>query len=112
MNAKVSRLVRERDPHCWHCSTSSGLVLHHRANRGMGGSKILDTPQNMIMVCRVYNDQMESQADVAAAARDNGHKLGRYASPTMPVYDAYFKKWFILDTKGGKFESEPPAFLL
>jgi hypothetical protein len=78
----------------------------------MGGSKILDTTQNMILVCRTYNDEMESNADVANEARNNGHKLGRYASPTMPVWDNYRKRWFALDTKGGKFITEPPSFLL
>ena len=78
----------------------------------MGGSKILDTVQNMILVCRIYNDQMESDADVAQAARDNGHKLGRYASPSMPVWDEYRRTWFSLDTKGGKFVTDPPSFLL
>ena len=78
----------------------------------MGGSKILDTLQNMILVCRTYNDQMEADADVASAARENGHKLSRYASPSMPVYDEHLKRWFYLDTKGNKLQCDPPSFLL
>jgi len=78
----------------------------------MGGSKILDTTQNMILVCRTYNDEMESNADVANEARNSGHKLGHYASPTMPVWDNFRKRWFALNTKGGKFITEPPSFLL
>jgi hypothetical protein len=78
----------------------------------MGGSKILDTPQNLILVCSIYNNAMESDSVVANEARDNGHKLGRYASPSMPVWDDHRKQWFELDTKGNKTKCDPPLYLL
>lgn len=112
MNPKITQMVRARDQHCWHCGSMTNLVVHHRANRGMGGSKILDTAQNLIVVCRDYNNLMESDADVAAESRQLGHKLGRYASPSSPVYDAFFQRWYFLDTKGGKTPTDPPQFLL
>jgi hypothetical protein len=55
---------------------------------------------------------MESNAAVAAWARDLGLKLSRYASPTAAVFDNYAKKWYLLDLKGNKFETEPPTYLI
>jgi hypothetical protein len=112
MKPKIAQMIRARDEYCWHCGSMDKLVIHHRANRGMGGSKILDTTQNLILVCSDYNNLMESDPDVANRARDDGHKLGRYASPTMPAWDNVRKIWFELDTKGNKFRCDPPAFLL
>ena len=85
---------------------------HHRANRGMGSFKALDTLQNVIMVCADYNGRMESDADVAEFARDLGHKLSKFMSPAAPVFDNYSKKWYLLDQKGTKTETEPPNFLI
>ena len=39
----------------------------------MGSSKVLDTLQNVILVCSLYNGAMESDAAVANEARDLGH---------------------------------------
>lgn len=110
-NAEVRKL-RERDQYCWHCGTSQGLVPHHRANRGAGGSKLLDTLQNVILVCAVFNSEMESNAAVASWARDLGLKLSRYSSPASPVFDNYAKKWYLLDDKGNKHETEAPSYLI
>jgi hypothetical protein len=78
----------------------------------MGSSKVLDTLQNVIMVCSRYNGEMESDAAVANQARDLGHKLSKFASPSAAVFDNYQKKWFALDEKGNKFETEPPSYLI
>jgi hypothetical protein len=110
-NSDLKKL-RERDLYCWHCAAESNLVPHHRANRGMGSSKVLDTLQNVILVCSRYNGDMESDANVANQARDLGHKLSKFASPSAPVFDNFLKKWFYLDEKGNKHESEPPSYLI
>lgn len=78
----------------------------------MGGSKVLDGLQNVILVCSQYNGQMESDANIAAIARDLGHKLSKFMSPTAPVFDAFSRKWYVLDEKGGKFVTEPPTYLI
>lgn len=78
----------------------------------MGGSKILDNIQNVILVCSYYNGLMESDAVVANQARDLGHKLSKWISPSEPVYDQTLHKWYHLDTKGGKTITDPPAFLI
>lgn len=78
----------------------------------MGSSKVLDTVQNCILVCSAYNGLMESDADVANQARENGHKLSKFASPSAPVFDNVLKKWFYLDEKGNKTVTEPPSYLI
>jgi hypothetical protein len=78
----------------------------------MGGSKVLDSLQNVILVCSQYNGAMESDANVAAQARDLGHKLSKFMSPSAPVFDEFSRKWYVLDEKGGKFETEPPTYLI
>jgi hypothetical protein len=55
---------------------------------------------------------MESDAMVASLAREYGHKLSRYESPTAPCFDVWARKWYVLDEKGSKFETEPPSYLI
>ena len=110
-NSDIKKL-RSRDLHCWHCGLEDNLVPHHRANRGHGGSKLLDGLQNCILICAAYNFAMESNALIATQARDYGHKLSRYASPAEPIFDTTACKWYVLDDKGGKFETEPPSYLI
>ena len=110
-NSDLKKL-RDRDHWCWHCGAESDLVPHHRANRGFGGSKVLDTLQNIILVCSEFNGRMESDASVAEWARELGMKLSKFASPSAPVFDNWAKKWFYLDEKGNKTETDPPTYLI
>ena len=73
---------------------------------------MLDSLQNCILVCSLYNGAMEADADVARQARDNGHKLSKFMSPVAPVFDLWARKWYVLDEKGNKYESEPPQYLI
>lgn len=112
MKSSDIQKLRDRDLHCWHCGATSDLVPHHRANRGMGGFKVYDTLQNVIMICAIYNGLMESNAAVAKEARDLGHKLSKYQSPTQPVFDNWSRLWYFLDDKGNKVVTEPPSYLI
>jgi len=40
--------LEKRDPYCVHCGETTDLVIHHRKNRGMGGSKVL-VPQTRVL---------------------------------------------------------------
>ena len=99
---KVLKLVQARDSHCWHCGVEEDLVPHHRINRGMGGSKLLDTPDNLMMVCARWNGDMESNAELAATARGWGHKLPVWESLEHPVFDRTDFRWYFLLPDGGK----------
>jgi 5-methylcytosine-specific restriction endonuclease McrA len=93
---KVRDLILERDPHCYHCGQTEDLVPHHRKNKGMGGSKLLDTPDNLMMVCSKYNGDMESNPRVAQQARAWNHKLPVWESTDWPVFDVAGGWWFLL----------------
>jgi 5-methylcytosine-specific restriction endonuclease McrA len=101
---KVLKLVQARDDACWHCGAEDDLVPHHRINRGMGGSKLLDTPDNLMMICSRWNGDMESDAELAATARGWGHKLPAWESLEHPVFDRLGGWWYLLPD-GGRVES-------
>ena len=98
----VRRKLEQRDPYCLHCGETADLVIHHRKNRGMGGSKILDTYENLIRVCQIYNLQMESDSDTAAEAKEWGHKLESWQSMDEYVYDRCNGNWYELLPDGTK----------
>jgi hypothetical protein len=112
LKAADVRKLRARDLHCWDCGGTDNLVPHHRANRGMGGSKILDNLQNVILVCADYNGLMEADAQTAEYARDFGHKISKFSSPTAPVFDRATKIWYLVDNAGGKVATDPPSYLI
>jgi 5-methylcytosine-specific restriction endonuclease McrA len=103
---KLRKQILERDQHCWHCGQVWDLVVHHRVNRGMGGSKLLDTPDNLMAVCARWNGDMESDADVAAKARGWGHKLPAWEALSHPVYDVMGGSWWVLLPDGSMVESD------
>lgn len=91
MTKKELALLIARDPYCPHCGLGMPyLVPHHRKNRGMGGSKLLNNPANLLMVCADLNGKMEQQSQVAEDARLYGWKLKSWEDPLeVPVYDAW-----------------------
>jgi hypothetical protein len=99
---KSLTLLRARDPHCWHCGTPDDLVPHHRKNRGLGGSKLLDGLDNLMLVCAFYNGEMESTSQVAIQARGYGHKLARWEATDKPVFDCPTFTWYMLGEDGAR----------
>ena len=112
MKPKLIKLIKERDVWCWHCGAEDGLQIHHRRNKGMGGSVKLDRADNLIRVCAWLNYQMEQNAQVANDARDHGWKLGSWDGFDTPVFDKPLGAWFILTSDGRKVPSGPPSFLI
>lgn len=51
---------------------------------------------------------MESDANFAMLAVDNGWKLRSWTPYSNPVWNAWQKKWFVLDEQGNKTETDPP----
>jgi hypothetical protein len=96
--------VLQRDVCCWHCGRiDDTLVPQHRINRGMGGSKLLDTPSNLVALCSESNVLMESDSEFREKALMYGWKLMRYQIPkNTPIYDFYKGDWFLVDDNWNK----------
>lgn len=113
----ISKALRERiikrDNHqCWHCPEVEAISLQHRKNRGMGGSKILDVPSNLIVLCSAMNSAIESNAAIASRAKDFGWKLSSWDSFDHPVFNTNQNKWYVLDDKFNLVETEAPGYLI
>ncbi len=106
------RRAVEAHPYCPHCGATNGLQTHHRASRGMGGSKAMDRFDNYLRVCAALNYAMESDAAVAAEARDMGWKLGKWDGFDSPYFDRVQMKWYLLTEDGRKVETEAPNYLI
>jgi hypothetical protein len=79
------------------------FVPQHRINRGMGGSKALDRPANILVMCAHLNGLIESSAAAAASAREFGWKLERWMSPEdTPFYDNHTGHWYLIDNEFGR----------
>lgn len=112
INASMRRKIELRDPHCYHCGETTDLVLHHRKNRQMGGSKLLDRYDNLIRVCQQYNFLMESDAATAEHAKELGHKLASWQPFQNPLFDRAAGQWFVLGERGEKTPTDAPVYLI
>lgn len=108
IDKRMRAKLKLRDPYCLHCGVDTDLVVHHRKNRQMGGSKLLDHYSNLLMVCEEYNFRMESSGSVAEEARTKGHKLSSWADFSEPVYDECIGTWFRLEDNGTKTVVDSP----
>jgi hypothetical protein len=108
MNKKQFQNYLDRDTACPHCGTTGPeLVPQHRANRGMGGSKLRDRPSNIIVFCSLANGLMESSYGFAARARSLGWKLLSHQDPlTTPA--RLWDGWYFLDDSFGKTKTDEP----
>ncbi len=98
MNPKAFSKYLRRDGGCLHCGAVDVAIPHHRANRGMGSFKALNTPANIIAICSELNGLMESDADWAARARAYGWKISKHSNPEFePVYYPLEGRWYYLD---------------
>lgn len=112
MNARQFAKYLARDLHCV-CGCmgrEDTYVPQHRANRGMGGSKLLDRPANVIVMCSELNGLIESNADLAVLARAFGWKLERWQVPEeVPIYDRATGQWWLLDNEYNRIKQERKA---
>lgn len=97
----------DRDGHrCVCCSRTAAdapLTVHHRRNRGAGGSSdpLMNTAPNGLTVCWACNGEMESDPNFAEVARERGWKVSAYADPAeVPVL--YPDGWWLLTATSRK----------
>lgn len=77
--------IAERDGYfclmALHNCDGEGNVLHHRANRGAGGSKILDHPANLVLSCwRCNGDAEDASAIVRMDLIERGLRVEKAAT--------------------------------
>lgn len=105
MTPKQFQKYLDRDHYCLHCGATEALSPNHRAGRGMGGSKVLDRPANVIVLCSSMNLLIETTPAMAKLALERGWKIYRWESPeNKPVYDAVNGIWFLLDDNFNRVE--------
>jgi hypothetical protein len=69
----------------------------------MGGSKLLDNPANLILLCWFVNFEMEASDKAARIAEKAGWKISRYNdSLAIPVWHQPSQAWFLLDDAWGR----------
>lgn len=104
-------MIFDRDNYtCVSCGSEKELTIHHRVNRGAGGSKLFDKPAFLLTICNTCNGLFESDAAKATQARELGYKLHRNQKPPAdPTAIAVFYKkeqqWYKLDHQGTKRSS-------
>lgn len=112
MNGRQFALYLARDMHC-PCGCvgrEDTFVPQHRAGRGMGGSKNLDRPANIIVLCSDMNGLIESDPKLAAVAREYGWKLSRWQTPEdEPFYDLATGAWHLIDNLYNRTITEKKA---
>lgn len=111
MTPKQFQKYLDRDGGCVHCGETEAVSPNHRSNRGMGGSKLLDRPSNVIVLCSSMNSLIESSASMANYALERGWKLYRWETPeTKPFYDATKDRWFVLDNDFNRVDWTDPKY--
>ena len=102
-------LVRARDGHrCQRCGCSivdAPSSIHHRKLKGMGGSGLLESPENLIRMCGSGTTGCHGWAHGnPEQARAYGWIVRRLQDPAdVPVQT--YHGWMTLDTTGGKTPS-------
>ena len=111
---RMVRLVLERDgevcqlvlPGCTYLAT----VADHRANRGAGGSSLLDSPVNLVAACVTCNGLKETvHGDALQRLKDRGVRVMRAATNAKTLTNALAMpvqyrdgRWYLLDAVGGR----------
>ena len=99
-------LVYSRDGHrCQRCGISivdNPSSTHHRKLKGMGGSALLESPDNLIRMCGSGTTGCHGWAHGnVSEARALGFIVGRLQTPAdVPVKTHH--GWMLLDPTGGK----------
>lgn len=84
------------------CTVFRELTTQHRANRGIGGSKLRDEYSNLVTLCLSCNVLLEQDAAWAEIGRERGWKLASWENPTrVAVWFAWAGEWRVLDDEGG-----------
>lgn len=83
---------------CVLCNAVDPLEWNHRAAVGMGGSQRRPGAVEGVVLCRVCNQGIESDAGLMLRALAHGIKIRKWANPELvPLYVAHEFQWFALE---------------
>lgn len=103
MTPKEFARLLARDRYCLECGETEAISPNHRANRGMGGSKLRNRPSNLVVLCSLFNGAIEADPHAREMAIANGWKLNSWDDPlTIPVLDRITGESFLLDDNYGR----------
>jgi hypothetical protein len=103
-------LARDLRCPCGCVGREDTFVPQHRAGRGMGGSKLLNVPSNILVMCSILNGAIESDPNTAQQAREYGWKLFRWQDPeTTPFYDLHDGTWNLIDNNFNRTTTKKAA---
>lgn len=112
---EVRQLVIERDR--FRCvvdgvqvSEWEGYEVHHRSNRGSGGSKRdgVNGPANLILLCRPHHAWITNDHAGVVLAKHHGWVISKFSTPSsIPLNHSLLGRVF-LDEDGGYALVEPP----
>ena len=86
------------------------VEVHHRAGRGMGGSKAANRVGACLTVCRLHNNRMETDAVFMRLAYRRGWKVRRHgvrAPEDVAVWYPAEQAWFLLGDDGARVRLAP-----
>lgn len=102
MKSKDWQKLLDRDGGCVHCGEFVAVAPNHRINRGMGGSKLLDFPENLVVLCSSLNGLIESDSRWAAVALEFGWKLRSWDDArSAKFFNAILGEWVLPDGNWG-----------
>lgn len=91
---------------CVACGTLRDLTIHHRVNRGSGGSKMYDNYAHLLTICSPCNTAFESDAAYRELALVYGWKILRNTKPPIDPTKVAVKyaegNWYFLDNQGNR----------
>lgn len=97
------------------CCLGEGGVPHHRANKGAGGSRTLDHPANLVLVCSLCNGAAEDAGSMLRLdlierglriekAATNAQTLERVKATPVETLDG--ERWFLISATERRHVSE------
>lgn len=105
MKESIRKRIFKRDHGiCWHCGTDENVTVHHRTNRGMGGSKNLDMPSNLVVMCSEFNFLMEADLSAFRLAKKKGWKVSKYQRAAEIEIENHEGRTFLLDDMFRRWE--------
>lgn len=105
MKESIRKRIFKRDHGiCWHCGTDENVTIHHRTNRGMGGSKNLDMPSNLVVMCSEFNFLMEADLAAFRLAKKRGWKVSKYQRAAEVEIQNHEGRTFLLDDMFRRWE--------